>query len=64
MTDKRLPHLGRIGKLPCECNGAGTCHVCRVRAAFDHLEKVYLDDTERARAVHDLISAIKEAAKR
>jgi hypothetical protein len=62
MNPDPLPHMGRAGHLPCECEGAGTCGACKVRAAMTHLEKVYLDDTQRARAVHELIHAIKEAA--
>lgn len=61
---KLLPHLGRIGQLPCECGGVGVCVVCEVRAAADHLEKVYHDDTKRAQAVHALVAAVKKAAQK
>lgn len=44
----------------CECHA---CPVCRVYAAADALEKVWLDDTKRAQAVHEFIRSIKEAAK-
>lgn len=62
MCVEPLPHLGRIGRLPCGCNGHGTCHPCKVRLALTHLEEAYPDDTKRARAVHELVRAIKEAA--
>lgn len=63
MNPNPLPHLGRAGSLPCECNNTGVCRVCAVRRAMTHLETVYTDDTKRAQAVHDLVKAIKEAAK-
>jgi 20S proteasome alpha/beta subunit len=64
MNPDPIPHLGRLGQLPCACNGAGTCHPCRIREAMRVLEEVYLDDQKRAKAVHALIAAIKEAAEK
>lgn len=58
-----LPHLGRAGTLPCKCGNTGVCAICRVHNAIQHLQKVYYDDTKRAAAVHEVIAAIKEAAK-
>jgi hypothetical protein len=51
-----------MGKLPCKCNGADVCSVCKVRQAVSALEAVYHDDVKRAQAVHDLIFAMKQAA--
>lgn len=57
---KPMKHLGFKVNRQCEC---GNCPVCRVYAAAEILEQVWQDDTKVAKAVHDFIKAVKEAAK-
>jgi hypothetical protein len=58
-----MPHLGRAGTLPCSCNHTGICPVCQIHKAVSNLEEAYFDDIKRAQAVHELVRALKEAAK-
>jgi hypothetical protein len=57
---KVMQHLGFRAARRCEC---GNCKVCAVYAAAELLEKCWHDDTKKAKAVHDFIKAIKEAAQ-